>query len=193
VTSAHDPGAPAATPLKVLLLAGVLVWAVLTVAPELGTFLPRNKAEQAVALVVQRAAVASQSAAIPRSRDSTGAVSAEELAAMHAQVDTVADDLFTGAYHDSWTHQMYEVVDLADAEFIFSGGADDFSRWHIEIHGSQAEVQVRARIFLEMAQTLLGHRTVAENMVDYDIRLTKIDGSWFVASMGHRFAPGGGP
>jgi hypothetical protein len=194
VTSAYSPDPPAATPLKVLLLAGVLVLGVLVVGPELGTFLPRTPQQEAVAVAVQRALVASQNAAVPRARDSTGAVGSDELARLHAAAHTTADELFASGYHETWVQLMDEVIDRDDVvTTVFGGGADSFSRWHIQIDGTQATVQVRARVFLEMSQTPLGPHTVAENVIDFDIRLEQIDGSWRIGMLAQTFASGGGP
>lgn len=194
MTSAYDPDPPAATPLKVFLIAGAVVWAVLTFAPEIGTVLPRSPEQEVVASAVQRALVASQSAAVPRVRDSAGRVPAEELARLHAALRTTADQFLSGAYHDSWIAAMDDAIDREGAEnAVFGGGADNFSRWHIDIKGSQATVQVRARMFLVQAQTPLGYRSVAENAVDFDLWLSNVDGSWRVGAVSEQFAPGGGP
>jgi hypothetical protein len=194
VTSAYDPDPPAATPLKVLFLAGVLVLGVVTVGPELGTFLPRTPEQEAVAVAVERALVASQSAAVPQVRDAAGRVPVDELARLHAALRTTADEYFSGDYHDSWIAAMDGAIDREGAQnTVFGGGADTFSRWHIDIEGSQATVQVRARMFLELAQTPLGYRSVAQNIVDFDIWLSYVDGSWLVGAIDQEFAPGGGP
>lgn len=194
MTSAYSPDPPASAPIKVVLLAGVLVLGAFVVGPELGTFLPRTAEQEAVAVAVQRALVARQNAAVPRARDSAGAVGADELARLHAAARTTADELLTSGYHDTWLQSMDEVIDRDDVvSTVFGGGADSFSRWHVQIDGTQATVQVRARVFLEMSQTPLGPHTVAENVVDFDIRLEQIDGSWRIGMLAQTFAPGGGP
>lgn len=194
MTSAYDPDPPAATPLKVFLIAGAVVWAVLTFAPEIGTVLPRTPEEEAVATAVERALVERQGAAVPRVRDSAGRVPAEELARLHAALRTTADQVFTGPYHDSWIATVDDVIDrLGPENSVFGGGADTFSRWHIDIKGSQATVQVRARMFLVQAQTPLGYRSVAENVVDFAFSLSNVEGSWRVGAVSEQFAPGGGP
>jgi hypothetical protein len=194
VTSPHDLHPPVVTPLRVLVLAGVLASATFVLVPELGDVLPRNADQQAVAEVVERAIVANQSVGIPAERDADGHVSSATVQAMRLQVRKVAAELFTESYQDTWIARTDGVIDLeASSELVFEGGAYDFTRWRIAIVGDRAVVAVRCRIFLEMAQTYEGPRHRAENIVDYELTLERVDGTWLVASETHRFAPGGGP
>jgi hypothetical protein len=192
VIPANDPEPAAPIPLRALLAVGLLLWALLASAAELGTILPRTPEQEAVAIVVERVIVASQSEGIARVREPSGEIGAVELAAMHARVRQVADELLTGAYHDRWIQLLDEAIDL-EASTVFSGGADTFTRWHLRINGTQASVRVRAQIFLELAQTPLGHRSVARNTVDFELSLSLVDGTWRVGVLEKRFAPGGGP
>jgi hypothetical protein len=44
-----------------------------------------------------------------------------------------------------------------------------------------------------MAQTAFGQRSTASNAVDFDLRLSNVDGVWRVGVLDLRWAPGGGP
>jgi hypothetical protein len=178
----------------VVLVLGALVWVAATLVPEKYALLSQTPAQAAVASVVARAILARQNTGIARVRDASGAVPAIERAAMRAEVRRVADELLTGAYRDAWVQSMDEVIDLDGADGVFfTGGADGFSGWHMEVRGDQARVQVRARIFLEMAQSAFGHRTTASNVVDFDLWLSKLDGLWRVGILDWNWAPGGSP
>jgi hypothetical protein len=197
VTPPDDPGPPAIAPrrvLVVLVLAGVIASAALALVPELGDLLPRSADQQAVADVVERTIVANQSAGIPFERDADGRVSSATVQAMRVQVRKVAAELFTESYRDTWIARTDAVIDVeTSSEPVFAGGAYDFTRWQIAVIGDRAAVKVRCRIFLEMAQTFEGRRHRAENIVDYELTLERVDGSWLVAGEASRFAPGGGP
>ena len=190
--SDHDP--PIVTPLRVLLLAGVMAMTAFVLVPEVGDLLPRSADQQAVAEVVERTIVANQSVGIPRERDADGHVSTETVQAMRLQVREVASELFTESYRDTWIAKIDGVIDVEiSSEFVFEGGAYDFTRWRILIAGDRAVVAVRCRIFMEMAPTFDSQRHRAENIVDYELTLERVDRMWLVASETNRFAPGGGP
>lgn len=177
-----------------LFLAGAAVWAALTLVPELGDLLPRTPDQAAVVAAVERTIVANQSVGIPPARAPDGHVSRETVRAMHAQVREVAAGLFTDLYRDIWIARRDAVIDVeVSSEYLFDGGADDFTRWQIAVVGDHALVNVRCRIFLDMAQTFEGPRHRAENTVDYELTLQRVRGVWLVAGELHRFAPGGGP
>lgn len=194
MTSAHESRLPASSPPKVLFLAIALIVAAFVLIPELGDYLPRTGDQAAVAAVVERVIVANQSVGIPDERESNGHVAPETIEVLRAQVRATAAELFTVAYRERWIDRTYEVIDLeTSSEFIFDGGAYDFSRWRIVVFGGRAVVQVRCRIYLEMAQTFDGPRSRAENTVDYELTLERVDDTWLVSSQSHRFASGGGP
>ena len=197
MTSAYEPDPPAKTPLLVLGAVVVIVILVVTSgawAPELASLLPGSPDQQAVAEAAERAIIANQTAAIPPERDPSGHVSAETIARMRAEARQVAARLFTGAYRDRWIERVDAAIDVeASSEFVFGGGAEDFTGWRIEIDGDDARVRVRCRPFIDIAQTVDGDRTRAQNTVDYELTLHRVDGAWLVASETHEFAPGGGP
>ena len=173
----------------VLLAIAAVAW-----MPELGDVLPRSDEERAVVAAVERFVIANQTVGIPEERDPDGKVAPETVAAMHAEVRSVADELFAPSYREQWALRMDEYIDgEMAAEFIFGGGADGFMAWRITINGDRASVEVRCRIHLDMAQTFTGRRTRAENTVDYEVTLERHDGRWLIAGQSHRFAPGGGP
>ena len=177
-----------------LLLAGAAIWAALVLVPELGDLLPRTPEQEAVAAVVERTVVANQSVGIPPERDPDGRVSAETVRAMHAQVREVAAGLFTASYRDTWIARRDDVIDVeVSSEYLFDGGAHDFTRWQIWVAGDRAMARVGCRIFLDMAQTFEGGRHRAENTVDYEMTLERVGDVWLVSGKSSRFAPGGGP
>ncbi len=194
MTSSYDPDPPARTPLLVLAAFVLAGWVVLVFGPELVSLLPRSPEQQAVAAVVERAINANQASFVPPSRDGTGHVTAETIASMHARVREVAAKLFVEPYHDTWIEMMDAAIDLpASVDLVFGGGAYDFGRWHIGIDGDRATAQFRCHVFLETAQTVDGPHSRADNIVDLDVTLVRIDGAWLVASESEEFAPGGGP
>jgi len=194
MTSAPEPRLPASSPPKVLLLALAPIVAAFVLVPELGDYLPRTGDQTAVTAAAERVIVANQSVGIADVRDASGHVAPETIEALRAQVRETAAQLFTAAYRETWIERTYEVIDLeTSSEFIFDGGASDFSRWRIVVFGGRAVVQVRCRIYLDMAQTFDGHRSRAENTVDYELTLERVDATWLVSGQSHRFASGGGP
>lgn len=194
MTSHHIPGVRGSRWMAALVLAGVLILTAFALVPELGDLLPRNHDETAVAAVAQRVIITNQSVGLPPARDSNGDVSPETVEIMRTQVRAVAAQLFTEDYRQQWIERTIEVIDIeTSSEYIFDGGAHDFSRWRITVAGDRASVQVRCRIYLEMAQTFDGPRHRAENTVDYELTLERVDGAWLVSAQSHRFAPGGGP
>ncbi len=194
MTSAYDPDPPARTPLVVLaamVIGGIFA---LTFGPDILSLLPRSSEQQAVAVVVERAINANQASFVPSNRDPTGHVTPATFESMHARVRVVAAQLFVGAYQDTWIQTMDGGIDLKGSiDLVFDAGAFDFGRWRIKIDGDNASVQVRCHIFLETAQTVDGPRSRADNLVDFDVTLVRVDGAWFVANESQELAPGGGP
>jgi hypothetical protein len=197
MTAANYPDPPAqGPPIALALLAAIalMLVALAVFVPDIASLFPRSPDQEAVAAVVQRVMVANQTVGIPPQRDPDGHVSVETVDAMHAQVRDVAAQLLIGPYRQQWIDERDDLIDIeVSSEFIFEGGAHDFSRWQITIEGDRATVQVRCRIFLVMAQTFAGHRSRAENTIDAELTLERVDGAWLVSGQMHRFSPGGGP
>ncbi|MEO5705321.1 MAG: hypothetical protein ABIZ52_07340 [Candidatus Limnocylindrales bacterium] len=197
MTSAYEPDRPAKTPLVALAVLAVIVILAVTAGawvPELSSFLPRSPDQAAAAAATERAIVANQTVAIPPERDASGRVTAETVERMRAEARKVAAQLFTGSYREQWIERVDAAIDVeASSEFVFHGGAEDFSGWRIEIEGDHARVRVRCRPFIDIAQTVDGNRTRAQNTVDYELTLQRVDGTWLVANETQDFAPGGGP
>jgi len=177
-----------------LVVAGMLAWGAFALVPELSDLLPRTEDQDAVAAVAERTVIAIQTVAIPPRRDPDGSVPPGVIAAMRAEVRETAAELFAASYREAWIAKTDDIVDVeTSGEFIFEGGAYDFTRWRIDIAGDRATVAVRCRIFLVMAQTFDTPRHRAENTVDYELALERADGTWLVTGLSLRFAPGGGP